>query len=159
MYRAGVLALVAALALASCGTSGGADGSAQNPSPTRDVTTTTDETASSTTGAPVTTPAPPQTTTEPPTTTAPPTTTTTGSSLFPGVPMGVTRAQYDQVQDGMTLAQVAAILGSEGKVSSTFESDGYKHELRQWLGECDGRIIFITFDDGLVTERSYSQMC
>ena len=51
---------------------------------------------------------------------------------------GVTMANYDRLQNGMTYAQVVQILGKEGERSNVMESGGIKIEMYKWAAAEDG---------------------
>jgi hypothetical protein len=51
---------------------------------------------------------------------------------------GVTMANYNRLQMGMTYAQVVKILGKEGEELSSNEVGGYKIEMYKWDGDGGG---------------------
>ena len=63
---------------------------------------------------------------------------------------GISRSNFDLIHDGMTLEEVATLLGSVGTVSSSAGN----LEMRSWQNGM--RIIVISFQDGLVTSKSQS---
>jgi hypothetical protein len=101
------------------GVASGGSSSSSDSSSTPKVTTATIAKANTTTteGAAKTT------TTKAPTTTA-----------APKNSAKITKAEFDQIQDGMTRAQVAEIVGSPGEVLSESTIAGYKTVMVSWEG-------------------------
>jgi hypothetical protein len=56
----------------------------------------------------------------------------------PTTTAGVTMANYNRLQMGMTYAQVVQILGKEGEELSSNEVGGYKIEMYKWDGDGGG---------------------
>jgi outer membrane protein assembly factor BamE (lipoprotein component of BamABCDE complex) len=80
---------------------------------------------------------------------SPPTPTVTPSAVV-GL---VTPAQYPQIEDGMTLAQVAAIMGTPG----AGQNDGYTRGTTNgvvWYDPTTKYTITVTFVDDAVTGKS-----
>jgi len=66
---------------------------------------------------------------------------------------GITRDNFDKIQDGMTLDEVAALLGSQGSVDVASGNI----EIRTWtksFSNASTRIVSITFQDGKVTAKA-----
>jgi hypothetical protein len=75
---------------------------------------------------------------------------------------GVTEANYNRIKEGMTLANVQGLLGSEGEefvaiantVGKTALLDDSDKRVFEWIGE--GRcIVIVTFLDGEVSEKEW----
>ena len=80
--------------------------------------------------------------------------TQTGTSRPAGT--GVTKANFDRLQNGMTYAQVVQILGKEGKKESDMEAGGMKIEMYKWNadnGETDARLDAF-FKNGKLDKKS-----
>ena len=60
------------------------------------------------------------------------------NTSIPASTAGVTIANYDRLQNGMTYAEVVKILGKEGKRESVMESGGTKIEMYKWDGDGGG---------------------
>ncbi len=60
------------------------------------------------------------------------------NTSIPASTAGVTMANYNRLQTGMTYAEVVKILGSEGKRESVMEAGGIKIEMYKWAGAEDG---------------------
>lgn len=65
----------------------------------------------------------------------------------------VTPAQYAQIEDGMTLAQVAAIMGTLGAAKNEGDTGGTT-KVVVWSDPKTKDTITVTFVDGVVTGKS-----
>ena len=65
----------------------------------------------------------------------------------------VTPAQYAQIQDGMTLAQVAALMGTLGAGQNAGNTGGITNVV-VWYDPTTNATITVTFVDGAVTGKS-----
>ena len=94
---------------------------------------------------PTTAPAP----TTPPAPTAPPV-NRTQSSNSPGVSL----ANFNRLQTGMTYQEVVSILGSRGELISSSELAGTKTEMYQWEGTSLGANMNAMFQDGKLISKA-----
>jgi len=67
---------------------------------------------------------------------------------------GVTKANFDRIEKGMTLADVEAILGSESMSHFDHGESGPLISREIWHG-VDRSSTRITFDDGIVCEKQW----
>jgi hypothetical protein len=84
---------------------------------------------------------------------------TTNNSVVQPDPVsssGVTLANYNKIQMGMTLAEAQNIFGSDGKVSSQSDSQYGSYALYEWEGNADYSFVMISFTDGKATDISQS---
>jgi hypothetical protein len=68
---------------------------------------------------------------------------------------GVTEANYDRVEMGMTRHQVEAIFSSPGARVAAFDLGGETTEIYMWTGPDDAEVT-ITFRGGLVYDKDAS---
>ncbi|CAN5361267.1 hypothetical protein BH10ACI3_BH10ACI3_24730 [soil metagenome] len=69
----------------------------------------------------------------------------------------VTMAKYDQINTGMTLAEVEKIIGTPGLQTSNSVSSTYKNTGYRWEGDKNARISVI-FKDDKVSSKSQSNV-
>jgi hypothetical protein len=75
-------------------------------------------------------------------------------TITPSAVVGlVTRAQYAQIEDGMTLSQVAAIMGTSGTGQNDGATSGVTNVV-VWYDPTTKDTITVTFVDDVVTGKS-----
>jgi hypothetical protein len=72
----------------------------------------------------------------------------------PGTSAEVTLAEYDRIEEGMTLQDVEAVVGGKGALSSSAKSDEYVIETYSWAGAPIGSTATVTFTGGRVTNKA-----
>ena len=80
--------------------------------------------------------------------------TTTDNASDETENVGVTLAQYEQIEDGMTYDEVVAIFGGKEASSSESEVAGIKSEIMIWNGNGTFSAVTIGFTDGKVSSKS-----
>lgn len=67
----------------------------------------------------------------------------------------ITLEEFNQVRNGMTYRQVTGAIGSDGVLSSSYNSNGYDFAIYSWEGYGDmGANANITFENGKVTGKA-----
>lgn len=69
------------------------------------------------------------------------------NASIPSSTAGVTMANFNRLQKGMTYAQAVQILGKEGKQESVMEGGGIKIVMYKWDAD-DGATMSAFFEDG-----------
>lgn len=68
---------------------------------------------------------------------------------------GVTRANYDRLKTGMTLAEVSAILGGPAEQVTETEAGGTTMSIHTWTeGMLSGKALILTFTDGKLDSKT-----
>ncbi len=79
--------------------------------------------------------------------------TSKNQSGLDGDPIEVTKAQYDQIQNGMTIEEVRKIMGSDGALKSQAKFTSFSTESYSWKGPKFSRIS-VWMKDGKVNRKS-----
>ena len=72
----------------------------------------------------------------------------------PDLPEHITMAEFTQIQTGMTVQQVQAIVGSQGETSVQDEVAGYTGLILSWEGDSLGGNAMVQFRTGLWSARA-----
>ncbi|MDA2738393.1 DUF3862 domain-containing protein [Bacillus cereus group sp. Bc015] len=68
---------------------------------------------------------------------------------------GINKAEFEQIQNGMSYEEVVAIIGNEGELQSESEVGNYKTQLYTWKGESGiGSNANVTFQNGKVQAKA-----